>query len=212
MNKIKIKINVIRFIAFLLLVNIVSSCYSQSYLKYIPAYIDIGETSKMIDSLKKKNVNTFLLFLTTISKDQINEHSIGNKDSMEVTYFIWEQSGNMHVTLITDSCIYKEILIPGNSIFDYSHLKNTWLKKDEDIYRFICPINMPNGKDIIIYIDFNSKKFFEIGKNSSYELNSTRHKYRIEFIALLKQTILPTNKNWLKMRDYNRWLDFPEKQ
>ena len=204
----KFKIGVL----LLLNANILTSCYSQTNLKYIPAYIDIGETSRMQDSLKKEDVRAFILFLTTISKEQIDGIKAENSDSVEVTYFFWEQEKKTHVILLADSCIYKEVLIPGNSIFTYNNLNNLWLKKDEDIYRFVCPVNMPNRKDIIIYIDSKSKKFYEIGENLSYKLKPTRNKYRLEFITLLKQTLTQTNKNWIKIKNYNRWSDFPEEQ
>ena len=69
---------------------------------------------------------------------------------------------------------------------------------------------MPYDKDIVIYVTPESKKFFEIGRNVSYQLNPERNKYRYELIALLKKTFALTNNEWIKASDYNRWIDFPE--
>jgi len=190
--------------------NNMTFCYSQGVLKHIPAHIDIGVTSNMVDSLRKENVSTFFLYLTTISKSQINNNPINNRDSIEVTYFIWKQAKHTHISLITDSCIYKDILLQTDTIFKYPYLNKTWLRKDEDIYKFVCPINTPYDKDILIYINPKSKLFFEIGKNASYKLNPTRNKYRYEFIKLLKSSITQANQTWVKLKDYDRWVDFPE--
>lgn len=189
-----------------------TSCSSQHFLKHIPDYIDIGLTSKMVDSLKKGNANSFLLFLTTINIDQINDNLIGNKDSIEVTYFIWKQDEKIHVTLITDSSIYKDLILSTDTAFKYPYLNKTWLQEDEDIYQFVCPINTPNSKNIVIYITPSSKMFFEIGENLSYKLNPSRNKYRNELIILLKKTLTTTNNKWVKLSDYDRWLDFSEKK
>lgn len=188
----------------------ITSCSCQNYIKYVPSYIDIGETSKMIDSLKNEGTSIFMLYITTISKSQVNETFLGS-DSIEATYFVWQQDGETHVSLITDRDIYKDQIIPTTTFFKYPFLDRTWLQEDEDIYQFVCPINTPNNKDIVIYITPQSKRFFEIGRNVSYELKPERNKYRSELIILLKNELSLTNSIWVKASDYDRWLDFPEK-
>ncbi|MCK9220751.1 MAG: hypothetical protein M0P47_11975 [Bacteroidales bacterium] len=189
----------------------ITSCSCQSFLKYIPSYIDIGVTSKMMDSLKNRGTNTFLLYITTISKRQINEAFLST-DSVEATYFTWQHDGEVHVSLITDSVIYKDLILSTDTFLNYPHLNKTWLQEDEDKYQFVCPINLPDDKDIVIYVTPKSKMFFEVGRNVSYKLNPERNKYRYELIVLLKKALTLTNNKWVKASDYNRWIDFPEKK
>ena len=191
-----------------LLINI-EICYCQNYIKYIPAYYDISITNKIIDSLKAQKVDTFLIYLTTIHKNQINE-SYNKEDSIEATNIIWQQNGQAYSQLITDSFIYKPLIISNNIFFKYPYLKNIWLTKEENTYKFLCPINSPLNKDIVIYITPKFKRFFEMGENTYYKLNPSKNKSRIEFISLLKQSLSSTMFKWKKQSNYDRWIDFPE--
>ena len=197
---------ILKFILFLFVNNITHS-YSQSFLNYIPEYMDIDITSNMIDSLKKEGVNTFFLYLTTIYENKIDEN-ITNNDSLNITYFIWVQENRAYVILISDSCIYNSLCLTSDTLFRYPYLNKTWLQEDEDIYKLVPPFNAPYNKDIVIYITPISKTFFEIGVNAYYKLNASRNKYRYEFISLIKNTLLSTNKRWEKACDYDRWKDF----
>ena len=196
----------------LLIVSYVTSCKAQHFIKNVPAYVDIGVTSKMVDSLKKENVKVFFLYLTSISKQQIRDSLNVGKDTIIATYFFWQQQGKTHVVLITDSIIYKELILDSDTIFTYPNYTKIWIQEDEDIYQFVCPINIPDNKDIVICISSKSKTFFEMGKNVSYKLNPSRDIYRYEFITLLKKTITSTNNKWIKAVDYNRWIDFTEEK
>ena len=181
------------------------TCKSQPFVTCIPEYIDEDYTNCMIDSLQKKGINDFFIYLTNVDRGIVSEKKSVNK-IITVSFLIWEENGKTNIILLTDSCIYKNIIaLDDVSIFLYSHLNHLWLRKDENIYKVVMPFAIPYQREIVIYVrNKNDKTFFEIGENVSYKLNSQRNKYRNEFISLLKSLCLSSFNKWAKVSDYHR--------
>jgi len=179
---------------------------SQSYLTFVPDGIDDEFTSKLIDSLQKNNTNIIIEYLTVINNNSILDSSTVQNHSFEATYLLWKVKDSISAFLITDSCIYRNIkaVLDRDRIFNYQNLNLLWVRNDEDIYKVVPSITAPIDKDIVFYFTPDFKRFFEYGRNSYYELNPIRNKYRQEYLLLLKSTVSHFNNEWVKFCSYLR--------
>ena len=191
---------------------------SQSYVKSCPEYIDKYITDKIIDSLRLHKISSCILYQTNVNSKVVIDSSLTKNDTIEVSYLLWQEDGRIKSFIITDSCVYKSISdIEDNvKIFSYPHFSQLWTRTDEDgvvgdkLIAIIPPMITPYpfGKDIVVLITSDCKRFFEFGENVYYQLKPNRNKYRKEYVSLLKSVVFQFNNKWLKaFKNEKRWWD-----
>jgi hypothetical protein len=182
----------------------------------MPEYIDKYITEVIIDSLRRHDVSNYIIYQTNIDRKVVIDTSLIKNDTIEVSYLLWKENGRLKAFIITDSCVYKSISDIKNDIkiFNYPHSSQLWIRKDEDgvigdnLIKIIPPILNPSlyGKNIVVFLTPNYKRFFEFGENVYYLLKPSRNKYRKEYISLLDAVVFQFNNKWEKaFKNEKRW-------
>ncbi len=88
---------------FICLILGVLSCKSQSYIgKYMPEYLDVYITTKIIDSLRNSHKSTnFIIYQTNVNSKIVIDSTLLKNDTIAASYLIWQEKGKINSYIIT---------------------------------------------------------------------------------------------------------------
>ena len=179
-------------------------------------YIDQTVIDQYIDSLKKINVNEFLILFTNSSYiDASNskfylKYNLPSFSFLDTTYnctdmsfLFWREKEHIYFTRITNNAIYRREEVNDN-IFLFENKDSTWISDDENLFKVVAPIQEPLNKIIIIYIINNKVRFFELGENVEFDLNKFKNLHREKWLEQIIKSIEFDSRNWKIQTPYVR--------
>jgi len=171
-----------------------SKIFSQNQpLKAIPVNIDSKIINIISDSLRKKNIDSIFIYITT---DKNNDY----------TYLIWTKKGIGKIIRISDNSISKPVALKL-SFLRKTDWKLLAITEQENKLKMIPPLS--HKKDCEIFI-FDTKKFkylIESGNSSGYVLDKTKDVSRSQFMIQLKQEMDVANLHWEEQKKYDRFAE-----
>ena len=169
-------------------------------------YYDHTISKKLMDSLKRNNVQDFLIYQTSMNYKFIKSQCIKDRN-ISITFFIWKGVTKAYAILITDTAIFvpKEI---SPAIFKVQFLKKIWLKKSDYMSEITSPAILPDYKKLALYYSRSISGFFEYGKNLFFKADPNLDKYKKEFTQMLDNELSKLNEKWEFYKSYNRYDEF----
>lgn len=208
--------NMIKYFKYLILIGFYLLLIGFKPLDFKYYFIDKPIIDKFIDSLKKIGVNEFLVLSSNLSYLDIDNSTLyknynlpsyslldTNTLNQDMTFFFWHEKGKSYFIRISNDAIYKSQKV-STSIFEYKNKETTWITEDENRLQVVSPIQEPLNKIILIYILNDKSRFFELGENIEFILNTKKQKYRENWLDLIINNIKYKTRKWEILQEYKR--------
>ena len=156
-----------------------------------------------IDSMMEKlNIDKWLIYQTKLMDDSILYSRLD--DDKIVTFLFWLNKGQTYIKLITNTHIYSTFELSNSQIFSYKYFEKVWADTKENNFLIVPPMLEPYDSEIVIHGFGVRKIFFVFGYNYSYTEEPKKHRYRKEFIEIIRHEAITNLERFNAENNYYR--------